>query len=274
MKRILIVGSNGLVGSNVNKSLKSKYFIDTLDRHNIESVEEMICHKYDYLIFLALAEDYKSKIFTKNILEVNIELFRRVLGLSIGNIRNVIYFSTGSVYKESRESLDTDSALNYESQNPYVLSKIMAELMFQSFFEYFESNIIVRPFYIYGPNQNKNMLFNTILHKVMNNKSVEIGKNGGLIFNPIHVYDVVHFLERIISIPSVGNKIYNFCGKEKITLKELINKIGEMTQNEPLIVENNSIANYAVAESNNNFIQKMSIELGLKTIIDENRHIR
>ena len=274
MKRVLIIGSKGLVGNNFFRLSQNKYVIDRIDKNNIDELELFINKKYDFLLYLANSKEYKSKIFTQDLLYVNIELFRKVLELSVGKIRNVIYFSTGSIYEYSTLPLNVSNPLNYNSTNPYVLSKLMSELLFQSFFKYFDASYIIRPFYIYGPNQNKNMLFNSLLYRIKNEIKIEIGSDGGMIFNPIHVYDVVDFLNKIIAKKEAGNIIYNFCGSNVFSLKELLFKMGDIINKKPKIYEDSRKLEYIVAECNKDFVNKISIERGLNTIINENKNKR
>jgi|APSaa5957512622_1039677.scaffolds.fasta_scaffold27765_2 nucleoside-diphosphate-sugar epimerase len=271
MQKILIVGSSGLVGKNFFNMLNKKYRIDNIDKHNVNKAKEIISNNhYDFLIYLALSKEYKSNVYTQDILFVNVELLRMVLEQSIGRVKNVIYFSTGSVYRKSKSKLNSDSILDYNSSNPYVLSKIMGEMLMQSFEKFYESCIIVRPFYIYGPGQNKNMLFNFLIDKISNNENIIIGKDGGLVFNPIHVFDVVHFLDKIIMEPISNKKIYNFCGGEVLTLKELILKIGLKMNYLPIIVEDDRQTEFLVSNKESFLTNSVSIDTGINTILNEN----
>ena len=68
MKRILITGSNGLIGKEIFKYLKKKNIVFGLDKHNIDLSDEKIVkdffrknNKFDYLINLHGANEHIEK---------------------------------------------------------------------------------------------------------------------------------------------------------------------------------------------------------------------
>ena len=270
MKKILLIGSEGLVGKSFYSKSFAKFSIDRIDKTNINELNSRLNNKYDCLIYLALSKDYKSRTFSKDIMKVNVEIFRDILEKAVDRIENVIFFSTGSVYKKSSEALVENSPVDYQSKNPYILSKIISEMITQSYEDYFNSIALIRPFYIYGKNQNRNMLFQNMKMKVLNKEQIVIGKNGGLIFNPIYVDDVVTFINQLVMKQTSGRHIYNFCGDEILSLKDLIHKIAELFNIEPLIEEQDRERDFVVGNKNNKFACSFSLKEGLEATFNGN----
>ncbi len=113
------------------------------------------------------------------------------------------------------------------SNNPYVASKKAAEVLIYPWIEKFERFVILRPFFIYGSNQRKEMLISKMFSSVETNGIITLSDSEGLIFNPIHVSDAARF-----TLESIDNKtgfdIYNLAGNETTSLFEVVDKISKL----------------------------------------------
>ena len=91
----------------------------------------------------------------------------------------------------------------------------------------FERFVILRPFFIYGSKQRKEMLISKMVSSVETNGVITLSDSEGLIFNPIHVSDAARF-----TLESVDNKtgfdIYNLAGNETISLLDVVEKISKL----------------------------------------------
>ena len=190
---------------------------------------------------------------------------------SIGKTNKIIYFSTGSVYKSSKEYLSEESEINHFSGNPYISSKIMAEELIYSFKSYFTEIIIVRPFFIYGHGQKENMLISTMIHNVKNNIPITLNNNVGLIFNPIHVEDVNRFIELHLETSLNGISTYNIFGPETITLFQVVKEIELVLEKRAIIITNDNPATKLVASSKDlRFKPFIGISTGINKMIKTN----
>ena len=222
-KKIVLIGSEGLVGKSFQKLYCEKYHILTVDKYN--SITEIDnSNDIDTIVFLAQSEDYKNLELTENLFQVNVELLFKTLTMFKNKNTKFIHFSTGSVYKNNQLELKTDSPLDYTSTNPYVLSKIMGEKCIQSFSNLYKSIDIMRPFFIYGPSQNSQMLFSVMIDKLKKNEPIKLSGEKGLIFNPIYSDDVSKMINTLIHSNESYNKIkfHNAAGKNINTLYEML----------------------------------------------------
>ena len=270
MKSIVLVGDTGLTGSHFYENYNTQYSILGFNSNNSKSIT--LPEKFEALLFLAQSTDYKSTLFTADLLDVNISLLRNFLTEGIGKTKKIIFFSTGSVYQIDTKVIDEDTPLNYNSTNPYVCSKIMAELLLQSFLPFYESITIVRPFFIYGKNQKQNMLFSSMISNIRNGNPITLNDGKGLIFNPVHAQDAAGFIHHIIEEEYQGLNTFNLFGPEVTNLVDCVNYMEQELNLKANININPNQPSTIVATSKFKelFQSKISVLEGLKKMIHNN----
>ncbi len=271
-KKIVLIGSEGLVGKSFQKLYCQKYDIVTVDKHN--SISEIeIAKDIDSIVFLAQSEDYKNPELTENLFQVNVELLFNTLSRFKNTNTKFIHFSTGSVYKNNQLDLKTDSPLDDMSTNPYVLSKIIGEKCIQAFSNVYQSIDIVRPFFIYGPAQNAQMLFSVMIDKIKKNEPIKLSGEKGLIFNPIYCDDVSKMIDILINSTDSNHKIayHNAAGKNIHSLHEMLTMAAAILGKTTNIEITGNQDTQLTAEVNSSFFQlETNLEEGLrKTILNE-----
>jgi nucleoside-diphosphate-sugar epimerase len=225
-QRVLVVGANGLVGRDFKEAFAEKY---TLTEFTKGSALADLPSAVDTIVFTAQSGDYKQPEFTQNLFEVNVKLVHEILSYYSGKATKVIYFSSGSVYKNEGKTLTEASPLNTLSGNPYVTSKLMAEELVSSFQNAFDTLITLRPFFIYGKHQNPQMLMKTMFEKVREEQSISLSGKKGLIFNPVYVEDVSILIDHLINIRDIiGYNTFNVAGPEITHLHEAVRIMGEI----------------------------------------------
>lgn len=229
MKKVLLIGANSLVGSSIQKICKSHHQIQLYNFGKGDNLSEIECTEFDLAIFLAQSPDYKLSYVSNNLLQVNNSLLRDVLEWARGKVKNFVNFSSGSVYENTKDGrYTTNSDLAWNSKNPYVISKLMGEMIFRSFEDEFDSSINVRPFFIYGKGQKPGFLISRIISQLKNNNKVELNSGKGLIFNPIPAMDCA----KIFMNPLINNSGYdhwpeniNLSGDDIISLGDMVSYV-------------------------------------------------
>lgn len=190
-KNILITGSEGFVGKRLNPFLRDLgYKITCLDKINFNQKKIILCDlasddaikvadilknkKIDLLIHLAAAKgDYNisPKIFYRDNVEATRNLVKILVKLSI---KNVIHYSTVSVYGHDNKLTNEDAPLvpnNYYGKTKLESEKILIKWQKQN-----TSNLtILRPSVIYGENNYANMY--NLISMLAKPYPVTIGKN-------------------------------------------------------------------------------------------------
>jgi len=257
-----VIGSSGLVGESFCRLYSSVYEIVMVDHQNYTEVLKMIKDDDEFycdcVLFTAQSSDYKNSLFSKDLFDTNLLLLRETLEVFIDKTKKFIYFSSGSVYESCENEINESTPLKYKDKNPYVISKIASEMMLNTFDDYYQSIIVLRPFFIYGKHQNEQMLFKQLINKLIHREQIEIGQDGGLLFNPIYVDDVSKIVKVLIGEVEPLKQVINICGKESLYLKDIIFKLAKLLEVKADIVENVTPLKRFLPESKFEFINKFT----------------
>ncbi|WP_414042238.1 NAD-dependent epimerase/dehydratase family protein [Macrococcus sp. EM39E] len=160
-KHVLITGSNGYVGSALNKYLLEKSY--TVDRLSVRNDEwkDADFSKYDILIHLAaLVHNNEPKADMKRFMDVNYKLTKELADKAKSEgVNQFIFFSTMAVFGlEGKlgkpENIDLNTELKPTTE--YGMSKLKADEYLESIMDDKFIVSIVRPPMVYGPNSPGN----------------------------------------------------------------------------------------------------------------------
>lgn len=198
MKKILVTGADGFIGSHlveelINRGFQVKAFVlynsfnswgwlDTLSKEikdNIEIFSGDIRDAYgvknamqgcDIVLHLAalIAIPY-SYHSPETYVDTNIKGTLNILQAARElNIKHVVHTSTSEVYGTARFVPITEEH-PLQGQSPYSASKIGADQLAYSFYASFKTPVtIIRPFNTYGPRQSSRAVIPTIITQIAN----------------------------------------------------------------------------------------------------------
>jgi dTDP-glucose 4,6-dehydratase len=261
MKKILITGAGGFIGSHLTETLvrlgyrvkaffeynsfNSKGWLDYEDKDISGHYESVFGDIRDYesvynslnncshIIHLAaligIPYSYKSP---RSYLETNTNGSLNIfLAAKEKEIEKIIHTSTSEVYG-SAKYLPIDEHHPNIGQSPYSASKIAADRFAESFFYSFKTPItIIRPFNTYGPRQSLRAIIPTIILQIINSrKSIEIGS----VYPKrdfLYVGDTVDaFIKLIKTNVNTNGEIINIGTNYNISIKDLIKTILEISK--------------------------------------------
>ncbi len=205
MKRILITGGTGFIGSHLAEKCVAKgYKVTVFDRYNpnynlgnlsnskfkkkiqfifgdirdYDSVNNAI-KKNDIVFHLAALIGIPYSYISPNAyIKTNIEGTYNVLESCKNNkIKKIIITSTSEVYG-SAKYLPIDEKHPLQPQSPYSASKISADNLALSYFYSFNLPVaIIRPFNTYGPRQSQRAIIPTIINQIKESRNgiIELG---------------------------------------------------------------------------------------------------
>mgnify|MGYP000846254720 CR=1 FL=1 len=250
MRKALVTGANGLLGRTLCNKLSQEcdlYAIvrskpkDPVDSINYISLDLSREFSFDELpseidCVLHLAQSNKYKDFPEgasDVFSINVKSTHNLLEYSrISKVKQFIYASSGGVYAESKNPLSECSPIQeHENLGCYLGSKICGEILVQNYSAFFTTSII-RPFFMYGIGQKRNMLLPRLFDNVSNGNSIDLSGDEGLKINPIHVEDAVRAIESLIGMNH--SSIYNLAGPDVLSLREICETIGEYLDEKPV----------------------------------------
>lgn len=265
--RILIIGANGLLARNlVNKLSDSnevfalikkeslpKFMLKssiTLIHQDLSDIDlTLLPDNIDVVYYLAQSNrfrEFPEGVF--DMMEVNINTPIKIIEWArTSGVKKFIYASSGGVYTNPNEAVTEISEINAnEVLGFYLNSKLCAEMLLNTFARYFETFTIIRPFFIYGKEQNETMLIPRLIKSIENENQITIFGEEGLKINPIYVDDAVEASINILSFK--GSKTFNIAGDEVMSLKAICMLISKLLDKQPNLKHENRVQNDLIAD--------------------------
>lgn len=255
MKKILVTGSDGFIGSHLTEELvkqgyEVKAFVyynsfntwgwldmlpkeimehveifqgDIRDPHGVKEAMKGCGAVFHLAALIAIPFSYHSPdTYVDTNIKGTLNVLQAARELETGR---VLVTSTSEVYGTA-QYVPIDEKHPYQGQSPYSATKIGADRLAESFYRSFQMPVtIVRPFNTYGPRQSARAVIPTIITQLLSGK--EKIKLGALTptrdFN--YVKDTVRgFIEIYKSGRTIGEEI-NIATQHEISIGELAEEL-------------------------------------------------
>ena len=269
MKKIVVTGGSGFIGSNLVKFLlKKNYFVINIDNlsysanpYNLKDIKKNnykfykidinnkkkifeILKKYQPAgIFNLAAETHVDRSIDspKNFIHSNItgvfnllETLRKYLKKSKKKIK-LVHISTDEVYGDIPTGKRSNENFPYDPSSPYSASKASADHLIKSFIRTYKlPGIISNCCNNYGPNQFPEKLIPKLIYNIIKNKPLPIYGRGKNSREWIHVSDHCEALLKILNKGKIGES-YNVGTNQNIKNIDMAKKLLRMIKNKTKI---------------------------------------
>jgi UDP-glucose 4-epimerase len=247
---ILVTGANGLLGRSLVQRLVSSNEVhaivrvlpeNPIRRVNYHAIDlgsdwstEQLPGNIESIIHLAQSSHFREfPEQAKDVFRVNVESTFRLLDYARRTgVRQFINASSGGVYGSGKRAFDENSPIVPPGQLGYYLgSKLCSEVLVQSYAAHMQI-VILRYFFIYGPNQDRSMLVPRLIDNIKNQRPIPLLGEHGIRINPIYVNDAVH--ATIAALDSGNSATFNVSGPDVLSLREICEIAGEQMKVEPI----------------------------------------
>lgn len=265
MKKVLITGGAGMIGSNLSRELlRLNYEVFIIDDFSsgleinipkgVQLIKETITDKgrvktlfkeYHFNIVFHLAAlfanqnsvDHPEKdlevngMGTLNILQESLQLYQ------MGFLHRFIYASSSCVYGGQSGFLTEDSAKNLET--PYAITKLLGEYYCNYFRSLYRLPITTYRFFnSYGPGELPGKYRNVIpnfIEKALKNENLSITGNGKETRDFTFINDTINGLILGLNSENALGKTYNIATGKETTIINLAETIIRLTNSKSLI---------------------------------------
>ena len=241
---VLVTGSRGFVGNHLVRCLeKGGAKVCGVDRKNgidISNWKEIKGFKdieIDVVFHLAASVNptlswKESRKTYKN----NIDCTLNILEVCKSNKARLVYISSYVYGVPKYVPIDENHPISL--RNPYTNSKILCEMLCQAYSNDFGiKTIIIRPFNIFGPGQNRNFLIPTIISQINTGKVIlndPIPKRDFL-----YIDDFTDALVKLLFYNGPDHEIFNIGFGKSYSVKEIVELILNISNTDVEVVYKN-----------------------------------
>ena len=249
MKKILITGATGFIGSHLIPELSQNHKIVGISKNKIKSFKNFtssslditksnlrIKNDYSDIIHMAAYSDVAyCNLNPVKCYEFNVKSTQKMLEIARKNDSSFVFLSSSHVYGNPKKQ----PILENSSCNPsthYASSKRMSEILCETYSKTYGLNIrIARIFSVYGPNSPKSNLIFNIVNQIINNPKIILGN-----ISPkrdfIFISDVIDGLVKITNSKKKKFEIYNLGSGKSISIKNLVHDCSRISNTKLKIV--------------------------------------
>ena len=273
-KRVLILGSSGIISLNLQKYLKNKKIpfkvygkskINLIENKNIFKLKKIISKK-DCIIFISAEAPVKNYQMLYNNLIMSLNFCSEI---SYNSLNHIIYISSDAVYKDIKKPMTENSLLE-----PNTLHGLMHKIRESIFKRYFKNKLlIIRPTLIYGKEDTHNGYGpNQFLNKSINKKRIELFGKGEEKRDHVFINDVTSIIFNCIIKKGVGvinvasGKVITFYNIAKI-IKKITGtnlKIKHLKRNGPMPHDGYRAFNIGLIKKNFKTLNISSVQKGIE----------
>ena len=242
MKKILITGYNGFIGTHLVESLKTNYHLvgisekSTKDRDIYQikkDIRKITTHEIPHNVFCivhlaALSDFLQCQKNPIKCFDINVKGTQNILEIARKINSRFVLASTSHVYgKPQKLPIHENHPTNPTSI--YGASKLMAEIITRSYsFTYGLDASILRMFSVYGPKSPNHLVTSKIISQSITKNILQLG-NVTSKRDFVYVKDVVNAIEMVIK-KTRGFNEYNVGTGKSHSILEICNNIRKISK--------------------------------------------
>ena len=204
--------------------------------------------KIDAVIHLAQSANFRDfPNSALDVFKVNIQSTAQLLDYAKrSGAKQFVYASSGGVYGNGAQAFKENAHIVPPGQLGYYLgSKTCGEILVQSYASVFQV-VVLRPFFIYGPGQNRSMLIPRLMDSVAASKPITLQGESGIRINPIHVEDASTAVTAALSLEDSAT--FNIAGSAVLSIRDICEGMGRFLGRAPIFEQQPGQPNDLIAD--------------------------
>jgi UDP-glucuronate 4-epimerase len=304
MKRILVTGAAGFIGSNLTRSLLSQqnvqvigfdnfddfYSRDQKERNissfisdtnfsffegDIRNMDDLLAlPEFDVIVHLAAKAGVRPSILNPVLYqEVNVAGTQNLLEFARQkNIKQFVFASSSSVYGINEQVPWTEEE-KLMPISPYASTKLSCEMLGHVYSHLYGIRFLaLRFFTVYGPAQRPDLAIHKFFNSILKGQAIPVFGDGSTSRDYTFVADTVQGIEAAINYNASDFEIINLGNRQTVNLSELIEAIENVCGKKAIINRQpeqlgdvpQTYANITRAQKLLNYHPQTSLETGLK----------
>jgi nucleoside-diphosphate-sugar epimerase len=264
MKKILVTGGAGNVGSALTKALlnSGNYTVVVADnlitgdfkklpqgspdfsfiKCDVNDYDEiapiMLSNRFDYVFHYAALVGVKRTLDNPIMVLDDIDGIKNILTLSKNTgVKRVFFSSSSEVYGEPVEFPQNEHTTPLNSRLPYAIVKNVAEAFFKSYQkEYGLEFTIFRFFNTYGPGQSDDFVVPRFINMALNNQDITIYGDGSQTRTFCYIDDNIEATKKIFEENLHLNDVVNIGSGVEVSVLDLAKKVISITGSNSKII--------------------------------------
>lgn len=228
---------------NIKKLLENKNFKlyrkDIRDRQALKQIFDE--NNIDIVMHLAAMAGVRPSIENPILYqEVNCMGTQNILEtMKEHNVKNLVMASSSSVYGNCKEVPFREDMVVDFAISPYAATKKANEVMTHVYHKLFDINVIMLRFFtVYGPKQRPDLAINKFTRLMLEDKEIPMFGDGTTSRDYTYIDDIVDGIIKSCNYVVNNKNVYailNLGNSSPVSLKEMINTIGQVVGVEPKI---------------------------------------
>ena len=261
MKKILVTGGAGFIGSHlVDYLINNNHEVIVLDnlsqgdklsnnaKKNIKFIkgdirDESLVNKitkgcnYIYHFAAVLGVEIVANNHKKT-MDIEAAGMKNIADAAIkNNIEKIVYASTSGVYGKSFFEKSVTEDFNVDPVTSYAVAKRYNEIYLKAIWKQYQiSSLAIRYFNVYGPKQDDRMVIPRFFFQAKENKPITIFGDGKQTRDFTFIDDAIKRTFDIVEKTNKGSEIFNICGDNEYTIKNVAKKIKHLCNSSSKII--------------------------------------
>ena len=235
MKKILITGATGFIGTHLIPQLIKNHKIVGISKNKVKSSKNFISsnidltnknlkikNEYTDIIHMAAHSDVTyCNLNPTKCYDLNVKSTQKMLEIARKKDSNFIFLSSSHVYANPIKQPILENSICTPSTH-YASSKRMSEILCETYANTYGLNIqVARLFSVYGPKSPKSNLIFNIINQIINNSKIILG-NTYPKRDFIFISDVIMGLTKILNSKKKGFQVYNLGSGKSVSVENIV----------------------------------------------------